>query len=148
MACNGAYATAQQFASFWGLDDVCLENRDAIETVLILAASDIHVALAAVGACDCDLAGWATAYLQKLNVIDAIVYYIKLCGNPHVSDQMKETFLAWMSTQLDRISDGTVDVCEGGTGANFPAMGWGSQAVTDFAAADIIINDMLRNSED
>lgn len=147
MACNGAYATAQEFADFWGITDVCPESRDAIEGVLDIAVSDIHVILASVGACDCSLGGWANTYLKKLNIIDAIAYYIKICGQPSmITDAMRDTYLTWMERQLMRIADGTVDLCDGETGSKFPAMGWAAQSVTDFAAADIIIQDIMKNS--
>src|SRR5512146_1327171 len=44
-------------------------QRSTIEHYLDIAASDIHSAMAASGACDCTLASWATAYLEKLNII-------------------------------------------------------------------------------
>ena len=147
MACNGSYATAQEFATFWGVSNTCAEERDAIDAVLDVAVSDIHVVLASVGACDCALASWAGQYLKKLTIIDAIVYYIKMCGQPHVSEAMREMYLDWMSTQLTNIATGVVDVCDGATGSQYPVIGWAEQSVTEFAAADIIINDIQRNAE-
>ena len=111
-----------------------------------MAASDIHSALASVGACDCNLASWANSYLQKLVIIDAASYYSCPCGNPHLSDSRKDTLLNWMSTQLSNIATGVIDVCDGATGSNWPSLGWASQSVSEFAAAEIILNDILRNS--
>ena len=117
-----------------------------IDHWLDVAANDIHAVLASVGACDCTLASWANGYLEKLNIIDAILWYNCPCGNPHITDSMKQAFLNWMSTQLSNISTGVIDVCQGATGAGFPAIGWASQSVSEFAAAEIIYNDILRNS--
>jgi len=117
-----------------------------IEHWLDVAATDIHAALASVGACDCTLASWATSYLEKLVIIDAASYYSCPCGNPHLSDARKDTLLQWMGTQLTNIATGVIDVCDGATGANFPAMGWAQQGQDAFSRAMIIYNDILRNS--
>jgi hypothetical protein len=146
MACNGAFATVQQFADFWCIGDTCIEERDTIQNYLDIAVSDIHAALASVGACDCNLASWATGFLQKLNVIDAAAYYNCPCANPRLNNTQKELLLTWMSTQLQNISTGVIDVCQGATGAGFPARGWASQSVSAFAAAEIIYNDIVENS--
>ena len=147
MACNSDWAaTAQEFATFWGESNTCAEERDAIDAVLDIAISDIHAVLASVGACDCTLASWAEQYLKKLHIVDSITYYIKMCGQPHVTEAMREMYLNWMSTQLTNIATGVIDVCDGATGVNFPAMGSAQQSVTDFNAAEIIIRDTMRNS--
>ena len=117
-----------------------------IQHYLDIAASDIHAALAATGACDCTLAAWATGFLEKLNIIDAAAYYSCPCGQPKFSDAQKNNLLQWMSTQLEMLVTGDLDVCAGATGAKFPALGWADQAVSDFASAQIIWNDILRNS--
>jgi len=125
------------------IDGIQIAN---IEHWLDVAASDIHAALASVGACDCSLASWATSYLEKLVIIDAASYYSCPCGNPHLSDARKDTLLQWMGTQLTNIATGVIDVCDGATGANFPAMGWAQQGQDAFSRAMIIYNDILRNS--
>ena len=51
-----------------------------------------------------------------------------------------------MSTQLQMLVTGDLDVCAGATGAKFPSRGWADQAVSSFAAAMIVYNDILRNS--
>ena len=113
-----------------------------IESYLYIAASDIHAALAAVGACDCILAGWATEYLKKLNVIDAAVIHACPCGRAQISDDLKGTWLKWLDQQFELIRTGKIDVCAGAAGADFPAIGWAQQSVTEFAAARIILNDI------
>lgn len=117
-----------------------------IQHWLDVAASDVHAAMMATNACDCTLRTGARAYLEKLNIIDAAAYYNCKCGNTYITDAQKGTLLNWMSQQLQMIATNVIELCQGETGAKFPAMGWASQSVTDFAAADIIINDILANS--
>ena len=116
-----------------------------IETYLGVSASDIHAALAAVGACDCSLAAWAIEYLKKLNVIDAAVIHACPCGRAQISDDLKGTWLEWLDRQFELIRTGKIDVCAGATGADFPAIGWAQQSVTEFAAARIILDDIIAN---
>lgn len=125
---------------------------DTVEHYLDVAASDIHAALHSVGACDCTLAGWvessgdAIGYLAKLNIIDAAAYYNCRCGNPRFPPAQQERFLNWMSTQLDMIVTGKIELCAGHTGSEWPARGWAEQGHTDFQKAQIIWNDILRNT--
>jgi len=119
-----------------------------IEHWLDVAAGDVHAAMMAADACDCTLRTGASAYLGKLNIIDAAAYYSCKCANTYISDSQKQALLQWVGAQLTMIATGVTELCSGETGSNFPAMGWAQQAVTDFAAATIIINDLMRNSED
>jgi len=135
------------FANFWCIGDNCAEARETIETYLEIAATDIYAALASVAACDCTFASWAQAYLQKLVLIDAAAYYNCPCANPRLTMEQKQALLTWMGTQLTNIATGVVDVCQGATGANWPAIGWAEQSVSEFAAAEIILNDILRNMD-
>jgi len=116
-----------------------------ISVFLDIAASDIHAALAATGACDCTLSDWAAEYLRKLNVIDAAVIHQCPCGRAQISEDMKGTWLSWLDAQLALLREGKIDVCDGATGSDFPAIGWAQQSVTEFAAARIILNDILAN---
>jgi len=43
---------------------------------------------------------------------------------------------------------GRLDVCSGATGADFPAVGYAQQAVTEFARAEIVWNDIEANIEE
>lgn len=112
----------------------------AIESILDISASDIHSALAAANACSCTLATWAAQYLAKLNIIDAQVFYNCACGNTPISDDRKTALQTWVDAQLTLISNGTIEVCAGETGADFPAIDWAEQSGTAFAAAEIIEN--------
>jgi hypothetical protein len=117
-----------------------------IEQYLDIAASDVHSALAASGACDCTLASWATAYLKKLNIYDALSYYLCPCGKVKMSDEARAAYLAWAENQFSLLRKGEIEVCAGETGSDFPALDWADQSVTEFAAARIISNDVDRNS--
>ena len=119
-------------------------ERSTIEHYLNIAASDIHAAMAASGACDCTLASWATGLLEKLNIIDAAAYYTCSCGAPSMSDERKASLLDWMSQQLLMIRRGEIELCHGATGSDFPAIGWAEQSLTDFATAQIIVNAGMR----
>jgi hypothetical protein len=125
---------------------------DTVEHYLNVASSDIHVALHSAAACDCNWESWVTndgdaiGLLAKLNIIDAASYYACHCGQPRFSDNQQARYLTWMSQQLDMIVTGKLELCHGHTGSAFPSMGWAEQSHTDFQAAQIIWNDILRNS--
>ena len=55
--------------------------------------------------------------------------------------------LEWSDRQLELLRTGMIDICDGATGAAFPAVTWAEQTVTEFAAARIIYNDQQRNAE-
>jgi len=116
-------------------------ERSTIELYLDIAASDIHAAMAASGACDCTLASWAAGFLAKLNIIDAASYYQCKCGQPSMTDELRGRYLDWCSTQLEAIRTGALELCDGATGSDFPALGWAQQGWTDWATAEIIYNE-------
>jgi hypothetical protein len=124
---------------------ISTEERSTIEHYLNIAAADIYAALGAAGACDCTLAAWAADYLAKLNIIEAGAYHVCPCANPTFSDEARARYLEWAAGQLDKIMDGTIDVCDGHTGKNFPAFTWAEQSLTEFNAARIVVNDQMRN---
>jgi len=119
----------------------------AIENILEMVTADVTVALQSVGACDCVLSVPGLNFVRKLSVIEAGIFYNCPCGDTNLSDDQKAVLLDWMTTQLANILNGTLELCEGSTGANFPAIGWAEQAYTEFNANQIIINRMLRNGE-
>jgi hypothetical protein len=120
-------------------------ERATIEHYLDIAASDVHAAMAQQGMCDCVLASWAAGFLEKLNIIDAAAYYQCTCGQPRMTDDMRKSYLAWADTQLVAIRTGNLDLCQGATGADYPAVGWAEQTLTDFAAAQVQVNYASRN---
>lgn len=134
---------------------ICLINGIEISTIehyLNVAAGDIIVALAASDQCNCNWSSWALSsngtvgLLAKLNIIDAAAYYQCDCGQTRFSPAERDRYLRWMSEQLVQLRDGDLDICQGATGKNWPAMGIAQQAHTEFQAAEIVFNDILRNS--
>jgi len=119
----------------------------SIENILDMVTSDITVALQSVGACDCTLSAAGTNLVRKLSVIEAGIFYNCPCGDTNLSDDQRAVLLEWMTTQLTNILNGTLELCTGATGANFPAIGWAEMAYTEFNANQIIINRMLRDGE-
>lgn len=117
-----------------------------IEHYLDIAASDIHAALAASDQCSCTWAAWATAYAAKLNIIDAASYHHCNCAQPKIGPRERSELLQWMGSQLKMIAMGELDLCDGATGKNWPAMGYADQAYTEFMGADMVIKDILRGS--
>lgn len=116
-------------------------ERSTVEHYLNIAASDVHAAMAQAGMCDCNLASWAHGFLEKLNIIDAASYYQCKCGQPSMTDELRGRYLDWCSTQLEAIRTGKLDLCDGATGSEFPALGWAQQGWTDWATAEIIYNE-------
>lgn len=116
-----------------------------INRYLDVASNDVHAALSASGQCNCTQAAWATAYLEKLTIIDAVAYYRCECGQPQLTDETRRMYLEWMNTQFDNIRQSKVDIC-GGTGAEFPAIGWAEQGVTEFATEQILFNAWRRSA--
>jgi len=144
MACSGAFADSNDFATFW-MAEVKVEDEADLNRKLEMAASDIHVSMAASGACDCSLAAWALDYLKKLNVIEVAAFYPNVCGI-RLTDEQRRLYLEWINDQMDKIRDGRIELCAGETGSETPAVGWAEQGVTEFAAARIIKNDIDRNA--
>ena len=147
MACSGRYASAAQYASFWCIaETLSAQEQATIEMYLDIAAADIHAALAASGQCDCTLASWAAMFLVKLNIIDAAIYHRCPCGRPELTDEQKNAFLFWMNEQVAMLRSTKMDVCQGATGAEFPAMAWGRMALTDWATAQTYLDFLMRSS--
>lgn len=124
-------------------------ERSTIEHYLNITAPNIHAALAASGACDCTLAGWADEYLAKINIIEAGSFHQCPCAQPgqRLSDEERRLWLEWSDRQLSLLRSGEIEVCAGATGSTFPAIGVAEQAVTEFAGARIIYNDQQRDAE-
>jgi len=125
------------------------QQRATIEHNLNLAVTGIHAALAASGACNCTFAPWATDYLSHLNVVMAAAFYSCTCGRPAVqalSDETRSSYREWAQAQIDAIRSGTLELCYGETGSEFPVVGVAEQGWTEATRAQIIANDILRNN--
>lgn len=114
-----------------------------IENDLDIVASDIHAALAASNACNCTLAAWAPVYLAKLNIIEAGVFHSCPCADPKLSAENKRTYLQWINDQMDKLRDGRIEVCDGASGSEFPAIDWAEHANNEFSTARLIIKEWL-----
>lgn len=125
-----------------------LDGREVatIERYLDIAANDIHMARQANSGCDCTLTDAASEYLRKLNVIDAAIWHQCPCANPGFSDQVRQSYLQWITNELTNIRTGKIELCEGEAGSEFPVIGWAEQSVTPWAAAQIILNKLARDS--
>jgi uracil-DNA glycosylase len=145
MTCSGAFATAADYQNLLcaGIDLTDADEVAIINSALALAASDVHVALAAAGACECTYASWALTYLKKLNVIDAAVLQNCPCGT-RLTDERKQTLIEWLDRQFELIRTGKVTVCAGDTGADFPAFATAEFSWTEWNEAEIIVNNELR----
>ena len=118
---------------------------DSVELNLDLAANDIHVALAASGACDCTPSAWGLQFLNRLNIIIAAAFYGCTCGKPAViAGELREQYMTWSQTQLDMLRDGRLEVCQGETGSDFPALAWAERTLTRFSTEEILRNEILR----
>lgn len=114
-----------------------------IEHYLEVSVAPIYAALAAAGACDCALSAWGAQHLKHLNIISAAGFYTCTCSMK-LSDEERAANREWVAEQLRQIRTGEIDLCEGGTGKDYPAFGDLERAGTDFAAARIIANRAAR----
>lgn len=120
-------------------------ERSSIEFYLDTTASDIHSAMAAQGACDCDLSEWGAQFVMKLNIIDAASFYTCGCMNKLTVEERTQ-YRTWMDVRLEEIRTGKVDLCEGGGGddSEGPAFGSVKEAVTEFAVAQILSDRLAK----
>jgi hypothetical protein len=147
MGCTDAFATVQEFLAF-SCGGNCAEEEVAndIQTILTLAAADIHAAMAASDMCSCTLAPWATNMLKRLNIVIALISYsIPCCPNP--SDDMKRAYLDWSTKQVENIRTGKTELCSGYTGSDFPAIGWATPAATEFTGERVVGNDIVKTGD-
>jgi len=149
MACSGRVATADQYRAFWCIDTPLTPAELAaetamIETMLDAASADIYAAMSASGQCDCTLAGWAANYVMKLGVIEAAVIHNCPCGRALTDTAQRQMWLDWVTNELANIRMGKIELCQGETGSEFPALGWAEQTVTIANAARIIHNRINR----
>jgi len=144
MGCTGRYANADDFQSVWGCE-VNPDYESLINRQLDLAASQIHGAMAAVAACDCTLADWATEYLKHLNCIIAALTLQGACPCPNLTTEQISIYGEWVNTRLDEIRTGKVELCSDATGTGYPAFAVAEIATTEFAARNILLNYWKRS---
>lgn len=142
--CAGRYATAVQYAAVAGLD-LDGTNTPIIESLLEVAASDLHAALGSVGACDCSWANWGAGYMAKLNIIEAMVFYNAPCGRAKLSDEDKARLTIFVSDQVEKIYNGRTEICAGHTGSDYPAIEIAQMSWTEWSVDELIYNTALKN---
>lgn len=145
MSCTGSYGDANDFGSYFCVT-VAADEEAGINRILQIAATAIHAARAASGGCDCTLAEWASDYLMQLNCLLAVAVYNCRCSNLKLTQEQKEMYMTAAREDLTLIREGKIELCAGETGTDFAVTGWAEQATTEFAAARIIANDILRNA--
>lgn len=121
-------------------------ERATIDHYLQLTVSDIHAALAAQLMCDCALSAWGAELVKKLNIVDAASFYTCSCAGPKLTESERKAYRDWMGEQLSLIRTGKLDLCEGASGAEYPAFGSVKEGVTEFARAQIISDRIAKGS--
>jgi len=145
MACSGRYATAEQFAEYWCNDPMLtLEEQVVIEATLDRTAGAIHAARAATGGCDCTLASWAAEHLRFLNIIMAAVFHKCPCARVNLTDAEKASWLQYAQGELLAIRKGELELCDGYTAADFPALADAERTWTPWRAEEIVRDTALR----
>ena len=145
MACADYYADANDFGTMFC--DLVSEDEEAqLNRTLRLAATRINMSRQAQGACDCTLSETSAEYLKYLNCILAIAFYNCKCTNLNVTVEEKKMYLDAAMADLELIRTGKIELCAGETGADFPWTGWAEQGWTEANEAQIVVNDILRNS--
>ena len=144
MACTERYATAEEYNDLTcaGIDLTDADQVAQVEAYLDLAASDIHMHLSAVGACDCDISAHGLVYLKKLNILDAAV--IQQCPCGAIDKDQKAMWLEWLDTQFTLIRSGEIELCDGHTGSEYPAFGAAERGLTPWSDAEIILHRVQR----
>jgi len=146
MACTEAYATVQDYLDFFCIASVGAELDGRIERFLEMAAADIHGARAQSGGCDCTLAAWATEMLKKLNCTIAAAHYNCTCGSARLSDDDRAMLGRWSTAYLTQIRTGHLELCDGETGADWPAGGAAERNLTVWNEIGILRNRWLREA--
>jgi hypothetical protein len=144
MACLEYWASPEEYCDFFCVEIHGEDEPDQVKNYLRRAASTINMAMQASGACDCTLSAVSTAYLRDLSIVLAVVYHNCTCARPNLSVEEKRLYLEQVQEELRLIRTGEHELCDGATGADFPALGWAEQSLTDHAAARIIYNAGLR----
>ncbi len=141
MACDGSFATPEEFSDQWyfSFDD---DEVQELEPLLRSSAGRIHAALAATGQCDCGFAGWATEYLKELNMTAAVVTF-NISG-VRLSNDQRLLFSEYLTEQLALIRTGEIELCGGETGKQHPAFGVAEIGITDRNIARIVANRVDR----
>ena len=150
MGCSSSYVTADEIAEFFcrgeGYGAGSEPTLDDVNRYIAKAAARINMALNATGQCDCTHDTYATEFLQELNLVGAALLIQCPDCSRRFTDAQREFYSNWLGEQLELLRTGKIDVCAGETTEAFPYLTWAEQSLTDFNAAQIVANDILRNS--
>ena len=150
MGCSSSYVTADEVAEFFcrgeGYGAGSEPTLDDMNRYIKKGAARINMALNATAQCDCTHDTYAAEFLQELNLIAAALLIQCPDCSRRFTDAQREFYSTWLGEQLELIRTGQIDVCAGATGLDYPALAWAEQSVTEFNAARIVANDILRNS--
>ena len=113
--------------------------RLQIETTLDLAAGHIDGARASVGAAGCAVSTAVADQLKMVNAIFAAVVWSCPCSRA-LTEEAKDRLLPYAQSVVEAIVSGVLEVCEGETGINFPAIALPQIAWNDAIAAEIYNN--------
>lgn len=157
-ATTGAYGKVTSIADTtlgttitWTLGDsyqIAKMERDTValvETYLRIGAGDINAARSSANACACTIDTGMDMFLRKLNVVGAAVLHNCPCARPNLSDQQRFSLMEWATDMLDKIRTGALELCSGYAGSSYPAVAFAQIAWTDWRAAEIMIDALLRN---
>ena len=150
MGCSSSYVTADEIAEFFCRGEGYGADSEPtlvdIDRYIAKGAARINMALNATGQCDCTHDSYATEFLQELNLIAAALLIQCPDCSRRLTDAQREFYYTWLNDQLELLRTGKIDVCSGETTEAFPYITWAEQSLTDFNAARIVANDILRNS--
>lgn len=150
MGCSSSYVTADEVAEFFcrgeGYGATSEPTLDDVNRYIKKGAARINMALNATAQCGCTHDGYATEFLQELNLIATLLLIQCPDCSRRLTQEMREFYYTWLNEQLELIRTGQIDVCSGATTQDYPALAWAEQSVTDFNAARIVVHDIMRNS--
>lgn len=141
MSCQEYWSTPEDYLDFWCVSISDCEEADQVKNYLRRASSTINMAMQASGMCDCTLTSASTQYLRDLSIVLAVVYHACPCARPKLTVEEKRMYLEQAREELRQIRTGEIELCDGATGADFPAVGWAQQGWTGWATAEIIYNE-------
>lgn len=141
MSCEEYWSSPEEYCDFWCVEISGVDEADQVKNYLRRASSTINMALQASGACDCTFSTAAVQYLRDLSIVLAVVYHACPCARPKLTVEEKQMYLGQVTEELRQIRTGEMELCDGETGSDFPALGAAQQGWTDWATAEIIYNE-------
>lgn len=135
------YAEAEDYAKlFCGEWPTTAPIVAAIERALDITSGRILLALASVGADGCTLSTGGADALKLLNCLLAALYHDCPCGG-QLEDNVRTSIEEQVTNTLEALGNGTLEVCQGETGINYPVFEVAEQGTTIWNQARIILNN-------